>query len=342
MAGISKNMIHSVKFSKTKLYQYLPNLKQILKQIKYLLGRFDIKNVYINKEHILYTEKRNEKCAEIVLNISLEHFPQFMNKIGFRYCSDKLTKSSVILSYKNMSNKVSEQYNKIISRIKQLSNYTKGKKRGVKTYIQQAFDELCNNEIVFNKDTIYPKYQTVIHQLQQEELYPNTIYKHKFQNKSFPKPSEYIKQIGMEQLLEHKYIDNNTFNLKVVGKRKIGLKKVYDLSVNNVHSFVANGLVVHNCMEVFYDEDFESKLDKNPHLFAFRNGVYDLKQHIFRAGRPEDYLSKKAPIDYKEYNIDDEEIQEVLDYLEKIFPDKTLRQYFLDTSSEVFIGKNLF
>ena len=39
-----------------------------------------------------------------------------------------------------------------------------------------------------------------------------------------------------------------TMNLKVVSVKKIGFQDVYDIQVEKTHSFVANGIVSHNCM----------------------------------------------------------------------------------------------
>ena len=135
-------------------------------------------------------------------------------------------------------------------------------------------------------------------------------------------------------------VDIQVFSQKLIKKQYIGIKKVYDITVNNVHSFIANGIIVHNCQEVFYDKRFREKLDTNPALFPFKNGVYDLNTNIFRPGRPEDFISKTAPIDYIEFDEDDEKLQDVYEYLEKVFPDKSIRDYFMDTSSDIFYGGN--
>jgi DNA-directed RNA polymerase II subunit RPB2 len=37
-------------------------------------------------------------------------------------------------------------------------------------------------------------------------------------------------------------------NLKLLSRIPVGLKKVYDIQVDDVHSFLANGIVSHNCM----------------------------------------------------------------------------------------------
>lgn len=82
------------------------------------------------------------------------------------------------------------------------------------------------------------------------------------------------------------------------------------------------------------------KLDKNAWIIGFKNGVYDLKNHIFRAGFPEDYISLQMPIDYADYDENHHMVKEVHNFLEKIFPDRDVRDYFLNVSSEVFVGGN--
>jgi len=98
--------------------------------------------------------------------------------------------------------------------------------------------------------------------------------------------------------------------------------------------------IMKEAMEVFYDKKFKEKLDMNPFLIAFRNGIYDLKTNTFRDGIPEDYLSKQMPIDFVDYKEEDKSVQQVYDFFEKIFPDKSVRKYFMDTSCNVFVGGN--
>ena len=98
--------------------------------------------------------------------------------------------------------------------------------------------------------------------------------------------------------------------------------------------------VMKEAREVFYDKRFKDKLDGNPYLIAFKNGIYDLKDDFFRSGRPEDFISKSMPINYKQFSESDEKVQSVYSFFEKVFPDKTIRTYFMDTSSEIFVGGN--
>lgn len=110
--------------------------------------------------------------------------------------------------------------------------------------------------------------------------------------------------------------------------------------IQNLKSAPYKKNVMIECGEVFYDPNFKDRLDADPYLIAFKNGVYDLRENIFRPGRPEDYLSKNMPINYINYTEDDEKVQEIYTFLEQIFPDKSVRKYFLDVSSDIFVGGN--
>ena len=120
---------------------------------------------------------------------------------------------------------------------------------------------------------------------------------------------------------------------------KARLKQIKKM-VQSLKSATFKNNVMRECMEVFYDKRFRERLDTNPYLFAFKNGVMDLKTNVFRPGRPEDFISKCAPINYLDFSLGDPKIQEIHTFLEQIFPDKELRAYFLDTVSDVFIGGN--
>jgi len=124
-------------------------------------------------------------------------------------------------------------------------------------------------------------------------------------------------------------------------------KDIYSQKIKQILKLISNlknssfkTNVMRECKEVFYDENFFKKLDKNAWIIGFKNGVYDLKNHIFREGIPEDYISLQMPIDYSEYDEQHYLVKEVYDFLEKIFPDREVREYFLNISSEVFVGGN--
>jgi len=98
--------------------------------------------------------------------------------------------------------------------------------------------------------------------------------------------------------------------------------------------------IMREAQEVFYDKKFLRNLDQDRMKVAFNNGVYDLEQNIFRDGLPEDYISVKMPIQYKTFNRGDDDVKQLELFLEQMFPDYSVRKYFLDVYSEIFEGGN--
>jgi P4 family phage/plasmid primase-like protien len=121
--------------------------------------------------------------------------------------------------------------------------------------------------------------------------------------------------------------------LKLIGEIKIKLKKTTDK--NNI---------MREAMELFYDGDFIKNMDKNKYLLCFNNGVVDFKQKIFRDGYPEDYITKTTRIDYVPYDLTNKEIDEmsneILEFMEKLFPVPELNRYMWDHFSSCLIGTN--
>jgi P4 family phage/plasmid primase-like protien len=98
--------------------------------------------------------------------------------------------------------------------------------------------------------------------------------------------------------------------------------------------------ILSEAKDLFYDDEFYKKIDSFEHLICFKNGVYDLRNHLLRPGQQSDYISLQMPIEYKQYTYADNAVQEVTKFLEQIFPDRSVRDHFLDITCEVFWGGN--
>jgi P4 family phage/plasmid primase-like protien len=98
--------------------------------------------------------------------------------------------------------------------------------------------------------------------------------------------------------------------------------------------------VMKECQELFFNAEFLEKLDTNANLLGFTNGVLDVSTCEFRPGRPDDYISKTTGYDFRDFEEDDPEVIEVKDFLVKVFPDKELRDYFLEYAAKLLRGGN--
>lgn len=105
--------------------------------------------------------------------------------------------------------------------------------------------------------------------------------------------------------------------------------------------------VIRECANLMFQRGFENRLNQDPDLLHFSNGVLDLsagpyREGILRAGKPEDYLTKTCGYDYPVHitSIDHPEVVRVIDHLMKVFPRHKLREWFLEFAGGLLRGGN--
>lgn len=126
--------------------------------------------------------------------------------------------------------------------------------------------------------------------------------------------SFYYAQIGGKDANEQEKLMKKAANInKIMIKLKTSFK-------NNI---------LKECANLFYDPEFEEKLDGNRDLIGFTNGVYDLESRIFRNGTPDDYVSLTVGYDYVHYEPDHKYIREIKEYFNKVQRDEDMRNYIL-------------
>jgi P4 family phage/plasmid primase-like protien len=127
--------------------------------------------------------------------------------------------------------------------------------------------------------------------------------------------------------------ENINKKIKIVSENMIRLKKTNDK--NNI---------MREAMELFYDNDFIKQMDVNKYLLCFNNGVVDFKNKVFRDGYPQDYITKSTGINYREFDPDNNEtqpiVEEILTFMEKLFPIKDVNKYMWDHLASCLIGVN--
>lgn len=101
--------------------------------------------------------------------------------------------------------------------------------------------------------------------------------------------------------------------------------------------FIKN--VVEQCTHKMYDKKFEEKLNTNPHLVGFENGVYDLKNMCFRKGSPDDMVSMSVGYKYIEYSESDQEIKEIEKYFRQVQQEDDMREYVLRLTASFLDGR---
>lgn len=226
---------------------------------------------------------QENKSYQLTLHICIDDLPMFHEKIGFRYCCHKSQRLEAGASYKRLRDGVTRQHNWLVQRVDELTNFSEIKNQfpeqnvPTKKAILQAVKDLNKTETLLHEYAIPSAHDINDH------LVKGTSFG-KFRGKGFPNAEEYLKDIGafdwflqdetdkpkdtgesppyeedttlLEGLnnLSVSYGVNRkceglpTMNLRVIDIRPAGVHPVYDIQVDNTHTFLANGIVAHNCM----------------------------------------------------------------------------------------------
>jgi P4 family phage/plasmid primase-like protien len=103
-----------------------------------------------------------------------------------------------------------------------------------------------------------------------------------------------------------------------------------DKIVENLMNTRFKETLVKECASLFYDKDFEQKLDSNIHLIGCENGVYDLQAGSFREGRPDDYITLSTKNEYHKWNEKNPYNKQILSFFSQVLPNENVRKYFLN------------
>ena len=130
---------------------------------------------------------------------------------------------------------------------------------------------------------------------------------------------------------------NNTEEEKEQYKKKG--KEVLDI-VTKLGSTSFKDNVMKECKELFYKKDFVKKLDTNPFLIGFENGVYDLKKGELREGRSEDYIEMNTEINKIDFDHTNENWEDLKNFIETVFYEEEIKTYFLTYLATCLQGHN--
>ena len=190
------------------------------------------------------------------LHLSVNELRSFSEKIGFRYCCHKSQRLEAGVSYKRLRDEVTRQHNWIVDKVDEMTNYTALKKENpkkkinVKKAIQDAVKELEKTNT--HHDYAIPTTHDI-----SDHLLKGTKFG-KFRSKAFPNAAQFMKQVDAFEWFSSEFEKNfgvirgndalPAMHMKVLGRHDIGEQHVYDISVDKTHSFLAEGVVAHNCM----------------------------------------------------------------------------------------------
>ena len=265
-----------------------------------------------------------ERVYEVFMYLGIDELISFAEKIGFRYCCHKSQRLEAGVSYKRLRNEVTRQHNWLTNKVDELTHYSEIKKQDpgrqipTRHAIAQAVQELKQIEPLLhpyaiptrkdisdhlikgeleNREEMVQNYETIQNNIHNENNLGTQF--GKFRSKSFPNAEEFMRDVGALDWfsndketcygVEKEKTCLPTMNMRVIDRRNVGLKKVCDISVENTHSFLAEGVVSHNCLishgtSMFLKESFLERSDRFEMYVCNtcgNNAVANEKQHQF-------------------------------------------------------------
>ena len=97
--------------------------------------------------------------------------------------------------------------------------------------------------------------------------------------------------------------------------------------------------IIEESKALFFDKDFEEKLDSNVNLIGFNNGIYDLVAGKFREGTHDDYISLNTGNDYRQYSRNMPHVKDICEFFNQVLPNEKVRDYFLQALSTCLSGE---
>ena len=283
-----RDILSSVSFSKSKTYEHRASLQKMFEDIQKLFAKCGIHNTTIQKpkETSCSKKKFEEKdkadnsgrSFQLTLHLPIEQLIPFSEKVGFRYCCHKSQRLEAGVSYRRLREEVTRQHNWMVNRVNEITKFKEIKEKTpekivpTKKAIIQAVEELKKTEGLLHEYAIPSTHDITDHLIKGTEF-------GKFTAKGFPTAEEFLDKIGALDWFKNESVkclptevdadadaalggDDDagnygvtrdcgsipTMNLTVVSRIPVGPKQVYDISVEDTHSFLANGIVAHNCM----------------------------------------------------------------------------------------------
>lgn len=138
------------------------------------------------------------------------------------------------------------------------------------------------------------------------------------------------------------YFEKKTSDIKSEDQRKAcGAVTLFAQQISfKLKNETFKARVMEACKQKFFDPKFLDKLDADPYLLGFENGVYDFRQKRFRPGKPEDFISMSTGINYINYSKRHPKHKCVKKFLRQIMPVKAMRTYMKTLMSTFLHGFN--
>ena len=206
------------------------------------------------------TYEKSDEAAQFEVRLVLPDGLSFVSNVGYRYCVDKQLKATAAAVYWRTVRSIERQRTWMQERLTAI--HSTEPELSFATARRLAASELASRESV-----VHEHYSTFMGHDRFDRLGPGAMGFRPLHRKrtDFPSPAQVLTEIGARNwfsdlkpraeanykkryCLEKDALTLPSLSLKLIDRRDAGMHEVFDLSIDGLHAFVANGKVVHNCI----------------------------------------------------------------------------------------------
>jgi len=254
-------------FSQTTKPEHVDSLRTRMSDILQLLSRCGVRSEsasvfeYPTRRSASTYAPAQDGSPRVEVRLVLRNGLSFVQKVGYRYCVDKALRASAAAVYWRMVENIGAQRLWMSDQIE--ARHHERPSRPFRHVRAEAATALLENE-----PAVFPHYSLLEGHDRFDRLPSRGARRFKPLHRDaceFPSPAELFRQIGIREwfsplegrvdtvadrrnCVEKTALSLPTFSLQVVERRPAGFHDVFDLSVDDIHAFVAGTVAVHNCI----------------------------------------------------------------------------------------------
>jgi hypothetical protein len=260
-------------FSQSTIPAYLGRTREMMHELVRLLALCGVKTDgaavydYPTRRSSSSYSPAQDGIPRIEVRLVLPDGLSFVEHVGFRYCVDKSMRASAAAVYWRLVEGIHKQRLWMPARLEELRR-ERPELSFSKARLAVAVSLLGHEEEISLSPVVFPHYSLLEgHDRYSRLPKPDGRKFRPFHRGScdFPSPVELFRELGVRDwfaplrsraetgyakryCVGKEVVTLPTFSLRVVGRRPVGQRQVYDLTVSDLHAFIAGSVAVHNCI----------------------------------------------------------------------------------------------
>ena len=243
---INRNTFSRVAFSQSTCERFEGAMVERMNAFVALMKRVGVRAKLTRSRKCHTANETYLNVPRVSVEIAVESNDEFLRKIGFRHCIDKSLRLEIAASYERYTAEIKQQFT---GAMKIVSESLEEKPRDIANALEKVRKSYGDIKVLNEYYSLLTP-TLVSNKRKAGRGQDLSVFDYTYMTPA----REYTRERGCEEWFTKKYIVDRyattipTFGLTLQKKESAGVQMVYDIGVSEHHSFLAEGVVVHNCI----------------------------------------------------------------------------------------------